>query len=186
MKMRDVLFNERLAPHDLPCYDKDPTVPSFVIAGVGATPYDQFPSYVVDGERVLTIPSYHRVHVPLCEAVNIERKILALVKAAAEHGSVGSESTGSPPMVPGHFEVVIKPPGLALDVPAHVKVIEHPNVDPDRFYCLTEVAHIGRMPWRPDVFGRIGEAGFLIFNPDGIRTVFVETSPKQVEIRAQA
>lgn len=184
--MQDVLFEDRLAPHDLPCYDKDPSVPSYVIASGAPSPYDQFPSYVVDGERVLTIPGNHRVHVPICEPTDIERKILALIKVAAEHGSIGTESTGSPPVVAGHFEVVIKPPGLELDVRAGVKVIEHPSVSPDRFYCVPEVVYVGRMPWRPDALGNIAEIGFLIFNPEGIRTVFLETSPRQVEIRAQA
>lgn len=186
MKMQDVLLEERLSLGMLPCYDKDPSVPSYVIDGNNCVSYDQFPSYTVDGEKVLTIPGYHRVHVPMSEPQDIERKVLALVKAAAEHGSVGVESTGSPPRVLGCYAVVIKPPGLVLDVDNTVEVIEHPGVGDDRFYCLVEPQYLGRRPVRHDTLGNVSEMGFLIYNPDGIRTVFLETRQKAVEIHAQA
>jgi hypothetical protein len=81
------------------------------------------------------------------------------------------------------LSTVIKHPSLALDVPPTVKVIEHDGMLEGRFYCLTSPELLGRIPVRRSgtVIGDventpvvIEQRGFLIFNPKGILTAFVE------------
>jgi len=181
MKMQDVLFAHDVAASEVvcygvgllqgaACYDKDPGVPVYVINKDGAT---------------LEVNTPHRVFVPMNDQDPDaeDERIFTLVKTAAEHGSVGIEWDGSFHSIRSHFEshdlpldVVVKNPETKLDVPANVKTLEHPTVSPDRFYSLTRAELLGRLVRQESL------RGYLVFNPKGVLTVFLEDTKPSVKI----
>lgn len=177
--MQDVLLEDviPLEAGPSPCYDKDPGVPSYVIG---------------NDDAVLRIDTPHRVFVPMHETTDDVKKTLALVKAVAQSNeSLEYEDSFLP--IRSYFDrldlplgVVIKNPEARVDVPSNVEVVDHEDVEDDRFYCLTRAELLGR---RPRVPGMIisgvqcpDRLGFLIFNPKGILTVMLDPSPRVVKI----
>lgn len=169
MKMQDVLFEECLTQEltyetGEPCYDKTPGVSS----------------YVFDEDRVVEVKTPHRVVVPMAEAKDIEQKMLTLIKDVASRQDP-VEWDGSFECIQSHFakgdlplDVVLKNPETDLDVPTGVKTVDHPGVEPDRFFCLTRSDLLGRLPKVSGTVERSPDkVGFLIFSPHGVLTVFL-------------
>lgn len=185
MKISDLLLQDLVTLDRMnPCYDKMPGDPAFVVGE--------------DGTSILLVTSPPRVFVPMIEGLDADAATLALLKAAAEQGSVGIEWEGSFGPIQEHFnhtglplDVVLKhPDGPPLVPPQGVRTIEAVGVEPDRFYCLTTSEQFGRRPVRngltingvrcPD------SAGLLIFNAKGVLTVFLEPGQRKFAIPSQS
>lgn len=185
MRLRDLLLEDIVTlDRSVPCYDKVPEEPAFVVGE--------------DGTSILLVSLPHRVFVPMVEGLDADATTLALLKVAAEQGSVGIEWSGSFLPVQEHFNhqalpfhVVLKhPDSPQLVPPPGVATLENPGVESDRFYCLTASEHLGRRPTRPGVFAHGVQCpdtvGLLIFNPKGILTVFLEQGQRKFTIPPQA
>lgn len=184
MKIRDLLLEDVLNGA-MPCYDKEPEGSAFVVGD--------------DGTSILLVSKPVRVWVPMVEGLDADVMTLTLVKITAEQGSTGIEWAGDFTAVRAHFDerdlpfhVLLKHPESPLPEPPPTGVVtlEDLAVEKDRFYCLTTPELLGRRPTRPGmVVSGIqcpDTLGLLIFNPEGILTVFLEARQSELAIRPQA
>lgn len=196
MKMQEVFLTEQLG-YAAPIYDKDPG-PAYVIDGPQFACPGRESSPKEEGVVEVTVP--HRVHVPMALVVELKKSIEDLVFDLVRHvAELGNwvEYEDNFTNIRAYFDsvdlplyAVVKHPSLGLEVPAGVLIIDHAAMLRERAYCLTAPELLGRLPVRHknsevgfdgnDEHGLIRNAisleqrGFLIFNPKGLLTVFVD------------